>query len=97
MNRMTIEIGPLPGYMVDTDKIKQTIDGPAGYSGEAIEKLAKFENFYDDLIEKQNQISIELEMLRNEGKEKSVRFREIFGNKLMNNNTLILLKAYGLE
>jgi hypothetical protein len=30
-----------------------------GYSGVAIDKLAKFENLYDDLIAKQNEIAEE--------------------------------------
>ncbi|AHM57596.1 hypothetical protein EAL2_808p00900 (plasmid) [Peptoclostridium acidaminophilum DSM 3953] len=79
------------GYVVEKEKI---INTPEGYSGEAVEKLARFENFYDELVASQEEISRELEMLRNEGKEKSVRFRELFGKKLMNNNTLIMLKYY---
>jgi len=82
------------GYTVEDEKIIHT---PEGYSGEAVEKLAQFENFYFDLLASQEKISSELERLRNEGKEKSVRFRELLGQKLMNSNTLILLKAYKLE
>jgi len=82
------------GYIVGDEKIIHT---PEGYSGEAVEKLAQFENFYFDLLASQEKISSELERLRNEGKEKSVRFRELLGQKLMNSNTLILFKAYKLE
>jgi len=82
------------GYILEDEKIMYT---PEGYSGEAVEKLAQFENFYFDLLASQEKISSELERLRNEGKEKSVRFRELLGQKLMNSNTLVLLKAYRLE
>ena len=68
-----------------------------GCSGEAIERLAQFENFYYDMISSQATLSKELEELRNEGKEKSVKFRELLGKKLMNNHVLIALKEYGLE
>lgn len=82
------------GYIVGHGEIIYTTEG---YSGEAVEKLARFENFYFDLLASQEKISSELEKLRIEGKEKSVRFRELLGQKLMNNNTLIRLKAYKLE
>jgi hypothetical protein len=94
MTRLTKKLDQNQGYLVEDDKI---IYGAAGFTGDAVDKLAKFENFYDDLVASQDQISKELESLRNEGKEKSVKFRELLGKKLMNNNTLILLKAYGLE
>lgn len=68
-----------------------------GYSGDAINKLAKFENFYDDLISKQNEISKELEKLRVEGKTHSVKFKQLLANKMTNNNIMILLKTYGLQ
>jgi hypothetical protein len=68
-----------------------------GYSGEAINKLAKFENIYDDLVESQIEISKKLEMLRDEGKTHSLRFRELMTKKLTNNNVIILFKTYGLH
>ena len=81
-------------YVVDEDKIKKET---GGYSGEAIERLAAFENMYEDLIKGQSEISEELERLRREGKKSSYKFRELMGKKLVNSNTLTILKNYGLE
>jgi len=81
-------------YIVDDDKV---ICDDNGYSGEAVSRLAGFENFYDDLVAGQNKISEEMEKLRNEGKTKSVRFRELMGKKMINSNFILLFKTYGLQ
>jgi len=81
-------------YCVDHSAVSRTDDG---YIGTAIDKLATFENMCEDLIASQSQIADELEKLRNEGKEKSVRFKELMVKKLTNVNTLILLRSYGME
>lgn len=67
------------------------------YIGEAINRLATFENIYENLILGQNLISNELEQLRLAGKTKSVRFKELMVKKLTNGNTIALLKSYGLQ
>ena len=66
-----------------------------GYSGEAIDKLARFENFYLDLLA-QVAIPEEMEKLRQQGKTKSVRFRELMGEKMVKANLISLIKSYGL-
>ncbi len=81
-------------YIVDQAVIDNDVNG---YTGEVITKLAKFENIYEDLLASQSQIPKELEKLRNEGKTKSVRFRELMVQKLMNGNIINLFKTYGLE
>lgn len=68
--------------------------GDEGYYGEAIDKLAQFENLYDHLITRQEEIPKELEVLRQEGKSKTVKFRELFFQKLTYENFLILLRAH---
>lgn len=68
-----------------------------GYTGEAITRLAKFENIYEDLLASQIQIPKELEKLRNDGKTKSVRFKELMVQKMTNANIINLFKKYGLE
>ncbi len=64
---------------------------------QALTKLSKFEDLYEDLEEKQQKISEELEILRNEGKTKSVKFKELMGKKLMNTHVLTLFKSYGIK
>ncbi|HZX46624.1 MAG TPA: hypothetical protein VFF83_05080 [Clostridia bacterium] len=94
MKRITRKTQNNGHYVVDEDKIKQVA---GGYSGEAVERLAAFENMYENLIKGQSEISEELERLRREGKKNSYKFRELMGKKLINSNTLIILKNYGLE
>jgi hypothetical protein len=80
-------------YIIDDTKIQHDANG---YFGDAISRLAKFENIYDDLLAKQNEISKELEKLRLEGKTHSVKFKQLLVNKITNNNIMILFKTYGL-
>jgi len=68
-----------------------------GYSGDAIELLGRFEDFYYDLMTDKENISLELEKLRDEDKTKSVTFKELFTKKLINNSFLIRLKNYGFK
>ncbi len=68
-----------------------------GYSGDAIEKLAKFENLFDYLKTQHEEIPKELEILRNEGKIKSDHFREIFARKLTVEAFLNLMKDFDIK
>lgn len=94
MNRLTRALDSNNFYVVDDSKVQHDVNG---YSGDAISKLAKFENFYDDLISKQSEMSKELEKLRLEGKTHSIKFKQLLVDKITNNNIIILLKTYGLQ
>lgn len=94
MERLTKKLPVGEGFILDPERITKV---SLEYTGEAVEKLARFEDFYDDLLASQDLIARELDKLRSEGKEKSTKFRELFTKKLMNNSILILLKSYGLE
>jgi hypothetical protein len=65
--------------------------------GDAIDRLAKFESFYDEITKAQLEISSQLEVLRNEGKDKTVEFKELFTKKLVNNNVMAFLRFHGLS
>ena len=65
--------------------------------GDAIDRLAKFESFYDEITKAQLEISLQLEVLRNEGKDKTVEFKELFTKKLVNNNVMAFLRFHGLS
>ncbi len=67
------------------------------YYEEALSKLAKFEKVYDDLLAKQEELTLELEKLKLEDKTKTTKFKQLLTNKMMNNTILILFKSYGLE
>lgn len=60
------------------------------------ERLAAFEQLYADLREEQRKTIAALELLRAEKKEKTVRFRELLGQKLMQAQQLALFERYGL-
>jgi hypothetical protein len=81
-------------YVVDDTKAQHDKNG---YSGDAINRLAKFENIYYDFILKQNEITKELEKLRIEGKTHTVKFKQLLANKLTNSNILMVFEDYGLK
>ena len=93
MERLTKKLEP-QGHTVPPGQVTPV---PDGYAGEAIERLARFENFYCDLLRAQTEYTAELDALKREDKTRSVRFRELMGKKLQNADILIRLKYYGLE
>lgn len=93
MNRLTRLLDNNNFYVVD-DAIQHDANG---YSGDAISKLAKFQNIYDDLISRQIEISKQIEKLRLEGKTHSVTFKQLMVSKLTNNNIIKLFETYGLK
>ncbi len=94
MERLTRMLGNNNFYIIDDLTLNHDVNG---YTGNAIIRLAKFENIYEDLIASQSQIPKELEKLRNEGKTKTVRFKELMVKKMTNANIINLFKTYGLE
>ncbi len=73
-------------YLIDNSKIEQVV-----------ERLALFENIYEDIVASQSEIHKELEKLRNEGKTKTVKFKELMVKKLTNNNMIIHFEFYGIK
>ncbi len=67
-----------------------------GFSGEAIDKLAGFETMCCDLQQSLVTISAQLETLRAAGKEKTVKFRELLGQKMTESYMLTIIKGRGL-
>ena len=62
----------------------------------AVQRLGKMEDMLEQLLAEKDEIASQLEAQRNAGKEKSVRFRELFARKLTVMNTLDLCRRYGL-
>ena len=94
MERLTRSLDNNEFYIVSNDKVNHD---EKGYFGDAINKLAKFENIYDDLLRNQSEIINDMERLRNEGKTNTVSFKELMIKKITNNNTLTIFKMYGLQ
>jgi len=67
------------------------------YGGKAVEELAKFENLYEHMEMRMVEIPKQLAELRDEGKEKSYRFREIFAQKLTIEAFLEIMKDFGIK
>lgn len=93
MDRLTRSSNNHEFYVVDHAKVNPDTNG---YSGEAINRLGRFEDFYGDLVASQNEIPKELQKFRDEGKGKSYRYKELVGKKLTDSYILGLLKAYDL-
>ncbi|OUN85849.1 hypothetical protein B5G06_01845 [Flavonifractor sp. An52] len=70
---------------------------PSEQSEAAAARLAAFENAYERLIARQSEIAAKMEALKAQGKQKTAQFRELFGEKLMNQNTLALWETYGVR
>lgn len=68
-----------------------------GVGGAAIQRLAQFESFCSMLEARQAEITAELDALRNAGKKNTAKFKELLGNKLLNQNMLALLAIHGLR
>ncbi|MGI6664920.1 MAG: hypothetical protein ACOX3W_05880 [Christensenellaceae bacterium] len=94
MTRLTMPTPTGDHYCVEEQYIKKD---KIGYYGEAIEKLARYENLYDSFLTKLSQTETEMESLRNEKKTESVRFRQLFANKMMLQSTLASFQVYGLH
>ena len=60
------------------------------------ERLAKFEEAYRDLQISISELPGKLEILRAQGKEKTVTYKEMLTQKLINNNILMFFEKYGL-
>ena len=84
MNRITIK--KKDGYFV-----------PDEYTKDAIQRLGEFEDAYEDLMNNQAQLPKELENLRTQGKEKTVRFKETMAQKLINNSIEMFFDKHGLK
>ena len=64
---------------------------------EAMLRLAAFEDIYEELAESLASTPAELEKLKAAGKEKTVRYRERFGQKLMNQTIVALFERHGIS
>jgi len=63
---------------------------------EAAQKLAVFENMCDEFTKDMNSLPERLEKLRGEGKEKTVAYKELVAQKLINTNILMFFKKHGI-
>ena len=62
----------------------------------ALRRLAAFEAVYEELANSITAIPTELEKLKAAGKEKTVRYKELFAQKLTNNYMIALFERHGI-
>lgn len=63
----------------------------------AVSCLARYENFFEELINDSERIPLELVALKEKGKERTVAFKELMTKKLIVANILSKLKAHGIN
>ena len=63
---------------------------------QALERLAKYEDLLSSLEHEQSELSQKLEELRGQGKNKTVQFKELMAQKLVNQQLRLRLEQYGL-
>lgn len=80
MPRMTRMLPGEHRYTLDTSRVETCADG---WCGEAVDRLAAFENMYEMLLQQMRDIPAQLAVMRAQGKEKTVTFRELTGQKMM--------------
>ena len=66
------------------------------YGGVKVDRLEKFEKALKDILEEYDKLGQELEKLRNEGRSKTTKFRELLGKKLVYSMIITIFKRYDL-
>ena len=61
-----------------------------------MDKLERFEKALNDIIDEYNKLDKELKNLRDEGKMKTTKFRELLGKKLVYSMIITIFKRYDL-
>ena len=85
------------------ERYTRTVDGKVTVAPEemaaALERLSAFEDMACGVEREREreEISARLEELRNRGREKTVQFRELLAQKLVNNNMKLLLERYRIH
>lgn len=61
-----------------------------------MERLENFERALKDILNEYEKLGKELEKLRNEGKNRTTKFRELLGKKLVHSMIITIFKRYNL-
>ena len=68
-----------------------------GISMEAQNRLHQYEQMQSELIQERDETCSNLERMKEQGKERSYRYRELLGKKALLNAQISLYHKYGLE
>ena len=83
MTRLTTRNGP-DGVVTDAD------------ASRVLARLAAFEDLYDEVLAQDQAIPAELVQLRAAGKQKTVRYRELFAQKLLNDQIVAMFRRHSI-
>ena len=61
-----------------------------------MDRLERFEKALSDILNEYDKLGKELEKLRNDGKTKTTKFRELLGKKLVYSMIITIFKRYEL-
>lgn len=61
-----------------------------------MDRLERFEKALQDILNEYDKLGKELEVLRNEGKSKTTKFRELLGKKIVYSMIITIFKRYDL-
>ena len=61
-----------------------------------MERLERFEKALQEIVDEYDNLGKNLENLRNDGKTKTTKFRELLGKKLVYNMIITIFKRYDL-
>ena len=61
-----------------------------------MERLEQFETAYRDLQNSISELPVKLETLRSQGKEKTVTYKELLAQKLINNSIFMFFEKHGI-
>ena len=61
-----------------------------------MDRLERFEKALNDILNEYDKLGKELEVLRNDGKNKTTKFRELLGKKLVYSMIITIFKRYDL-
>lgn len=93
-----LHTGGTPGIWAKEhmDAMQPMLDSPAGRSGMSA-LSSRLERLNLDLAKSQQEISEQMENLRQLDKTQTVQFRELMAKKLTNSQMIAMLQAYGLK
>lgn len=94
MKRFTEKAESGKGYVAAAGSVEACA---GGWQGQAVDRLAAFEALHAQLERRVQEIPEALATLRAQGKEKTVRFRELTGEKMMAQAWLEMAADYGIK
>jgi len=79
-----------------TDEMERVYMGDSFAPDIDMRRLTAFERVYTELADSMVTIPMELRKLKAEGKEKTVRYKELLGQKLMNSHIATMFERHGI-